>query len=248
MTLETQVNAAVPNLRPFFGFYGGKWRDAVKHYPKPRHDVLVEPFAGSAGYAVRYAHKKVVLCDADPVIAAVWDYLIKAEAKEILAIPDVPHDGCVADLGLCQEAAWLVGFWMNRGASRPRKKPSKWMRDNIRPGSFWGERVRTTIASQVEVIRHWKVHNVTYDKCPVTGPATWFVDPPYQKAGRHYFYSSKDINFEHLGEWCQSLEGQTIVCENEGADWLSFRRLAEVKTTRSKKRSVEVVWTNEELD
>lgn len=26
---------AEPMLRPFFGFYGGKWRDALKHYLRP---------------------------------------------------------------------------------------------------------------------------------------------------------------------------------------------------------------------
>jgi hypothetical protein len=40
------VCAAVPQLRPFFGFYGGKWRDALKHYPPPEHDTIIEPFAG----------------------------------------------------------------------------------------------------------------------------------------------------------------------------------------------------------
>ena len=33
-------------LRPFFSYYGGKWRSAVKHYPAPEFDQIVEPFAG----------------------------------------------------------------------------------------------------------------------------------------------------------------------------------------------------------
>lgn len=229
-------------MRPFFGFYGGKWRTALKHYPAPVHDVLVEPFAGSAGYAVRYPHKKVVLCDADPVIAGVWDYLIRVTPSEILSIPDVPTGGSVDDLKLCQEAAWLVGFWMNRGASRPRKRPSKWMREGLRPGSFWGDRVRNTIASQVDHIRHWKVYNLPYTDCPVQGTASWFVDPPYKKAGKHYVYGSKDIDFAHLGEWCRAREGQVIVCENEGAAWLPFEHVANIKTTRKGLRSAEVAW------
>ena len=40
--------AAVAGLRPFFGYYGGKWRDAVKHYPEPAFETIIEPFAGSA--------------------------------------------------------------------------------------------------------------------------------------------------------------------------------------------------------
>ena len=44
----------VTRLRPFFCYYGGKWRAAPK-YPPPEHDTIVEPFAGAAGYATRYA-------------------------------------------------------------------------------------------------------------------------------------------------------------------------------------------------
>jgi site-specific DNA-adenine methylase len=235
---------SVSQLRPFFGYFGGKWRDALKSYPAPQHDTIVEPFAGSAGYALRYAHKKVVLCEIDPVIAGVWKYLIRATAKEILSIPDVPSDSTVDDLGICEEAKWLVGLWLNRGIAYPRKSPSKWMRDGIRPGSFWGQRVRATISSQLERIRHWTILNCSYDQAP-TEEATWFIDPPYIEAGRHYRFGSAKIDFEQLAEWCRARPGQAIVCENEGATWLPFRHLGSFKTTRTKKLSKEVYWINE---
>jgi hypothetical protein len=163
--------SAVLSMRPFFGFYGGKWRDTPRHYPAPAHEVIVEPFAGSAGYSVRYADRRVILGEKDPIIYAVWDYLIHVPAHEILAIPDLEDGQTVADLTISQEARWLVGFWLNRGASRPRTGRSAWMRDGIRPGSFWGERVRRTIASQVERIRHWKVYNCSYEDLPFRGEA-----------------------------------------------------------------------------
>ena len=244
MTPQHNPPATQIEPRPFFGFYGGKWRDTPKHYPTPVHDTIVEPFAGSAGYSLRYYDRRVVLCEIDPVIAGTWTFLTRASAAEIRAIPDLDHDQTVDDLEVCEEARWLVGFWLNRGASAPRKSPSRWMRDGIRPGSFWGERVRETIASQVDLIRHWEVHNVSYEECPVSGMATWFVDPPYQSAGRHYRHGSDCIDFEALGAWCQSRAGQVIVCENEGADWLDFEPLADVKTTRRASRSREVIWTS----
>lgn len=233
-------------LRPFFGYYGGKWRDAVKHYPAPLHDVIVEPFAGSAGYSLRHYDRKVVLYELDPILCGVWDFLINASATEILAIPDVPLDGSVDDLNVVQEARWLVGFWMNRGTASPRKRPSKWMREGIRPGSFWGDRVRTTIASQVDAIRHWEIRQGSYQGIEDFPTATWFVDPPYQVAGKHYKHGSEGIDFAHLGEWCRGLPGQVIVCENDGADWLPFEPLADIKTTRSGRRSLEVIWSNEQ--
>lgn len=238
------TSVTVREMRPFFGFYGGKWRDALKHYPPPSFETIVEPFAGSAGYALRHADRRVVLCEVDPVLVAVWRYLIRVRPEEILTIPDLELGQTVDDLGICEEARWLVGFWLNRGAAGPRRSPSKWMREGIRPGSFWGDRVRRTIASQVGLIRHWQVFNCSYEDCPVTGEATWFIDPPYQFAGQHYRFGSDQIDYDALGRWCHSREGQVIVCENEGAAWLPFRVLTDVKTTRAEFRSIEVCWLN----
>jgi hypothetical protein len=233
-------------LRPFFGYYGGKWRNAPKHYAVPRFDTIVEPFAGSAGYSVRYYGRKVVLCELDPVLSAVWTYLVRVSEIEILRLPLLGSDETVDDLqGLCQEAKWLIGLWLNRGVASPRKSPSKWMRDGIRPGSFWGERVRQMIASQVGKIRHWMIYNCSYEDCPVRRRSTWFIDPPYEFAGQYYRYGSRGIDYRALGAWCRSLTGQVIVCENLGADWLPFRPLADVKTTRAASRSLEVVWTKD---
>lgn len=231
-------------LRPFFGYYGGKWRNALKHYPEPIFDTIVEPFAGSAGYALRYAARKVVLCEIDPTIASVWKYLIRVSSEEIRSLPLLKGSESVDDLNVCQEAKWLIGLWLNRGVAAPRKTPSKWMRDGIRPGSFWGERVRQTIAAQVDQIRHWKIKACSYEDCSIERPATWFIDPPYEQAGRYYRYGCADVDYKALAKWCRTRPGQTIVCENEGATWLPFRALADVKTTRARSRSKEVYWVN----
>jgi hypothetical protein len=225
-------------LRPFFSFYGGKWRIA-HHYPAPVHDTVIEPFAGSAGYALRYADRKVVLVELDPVVAGVWRYLVRVKASEIRAIPDLPLDGTVDDLRVCAEARWLVGFWLNRGGARSKKSPSHWMRSGIRPGSFWGERVRETVASQLDSIRHWRVLEGDY-RCAPDVNATWFVDPPYAHQGKHYRCSV--VDYPALSSWCRSRTGQVIVCENAGASWLPFAPLADTKTTRAGRRSREAVW------
>lgn len=216
-----------PQLRPFFHYYGGKWR-AIKHYPEPNHETIVEPFAGAAGFSVRHAHRKIILCDIDPVLSGVWRYLIRVKAKEILAIPDIDPDRTIDDIKVPQEAKWLVGFWLNGGVASPRKSPSKWMR--IRSGLFWGPRVRQRIASQVDSIRHWQIFNCSYVDAPTPRAATWFVDPPYEVAGMHYRYGSAQLDYEAIGAWCRSRPGQVIVCENEGAAWLPFSKLADVNT------------------
>lgn len=225
-----------PGLRPFFSYYGGKWR-AFRRYPEPAYATIVEPFAGSAGYATRYPERQVDLYDADEAVAGVWDYLIRTPEAEIRRLPlDFDH---VDELTrVPQEARWLIGFWLNHGAAAPCKSPSSWMRAGKHTTSFWGEAIRERIASQVGSIRHWTITHGQFDKAP-NDPATWFIDPPYQTpAGRHYRHS--DLDYEVLGEWCQERIGQVIVCEQDGADWLPFESIGATKSTLGKSR--EVAW------
>lgn len=218
-------------MRPFFCYYGGKWR-AAPLYPPPEHATIVEPFAGAAGYATRYPDRNVVLVERDPIVAGLWRYLTRATVSEIMALPDMPLDGStVDDMDVGQEARWLIGFWLNKGASSPRKSPSKWMRSRIRPNSYWGPEIRSIIASQVDRIRHWQVIEGSYEQAPDV-EATWFVDPPYQKAGKHYRCS--ELDFSGLAAWCQTRAGLTVVCENVGADWLPFVPYQRIKASESK--------------
>lgn len=231
-------------LKPFFTYYGGKYRVAP-YYPKPVYDVIVEPFAGSAGYSLRYPGRRVFLSDVDPVIVGVWDFIIRASESDVRSLPAaVEHvDGLV---GVPQEARWLIGFWLNKGCAAPSKSPSAWMRGGTHASSFWGDTVKHRIASQQPFVRHWEVSECSYSDLPVR-PATWFVDPPYAgKAGRHY--RRNVIVYPELGRWCQSLPGQVVVCEAEGADWLPFVPFRPVKGT-TKMAGVgasknEVFWTS----
>jgi hypothetical protein len=203
--------------------------------------VIIEPFAGSAGYGLRYPDRDVILIERDPVVAALWRYLIGATSAEILALPDIEEGQRVADMGVCPGASALIGFWVNRGSCFPCQAPSAWMRDGRYPGSFWGPSVRARVASGVARISHWVILEGDYTDAPDID-ATWFVDPPYQQAGKHYRHGSSDINYAHLAEWCRARQGQVIVCEQSGADWLPFGRPRSEKTTRKGKRSLEVEW------
>lgn len=60
-------------MGPFFKIFGSKHRLAAT-YPRPEHDTVIEPFAGAAGYATRYADRRVVLFEVDPKIVALWSY------------------------------------------------------------------------------------------------------------------------------------------------------------------------------
>lgn len=243
MTCLARSRTNKSGLKPFFTFYGGKWR-AAPHYPPPVHDTIIEPFAGSAGYSLRYPDRKVILVERDPLIAATWRYLIRVSPSEILALPDIAMDQTVDDVPLSEDARLLIGWWLHKGGTNPRKRPSTWMRSRIRPNSYWGQTIRARIASQVESIRHWKIIEGDHWLAP-TVSATWFVDPPYQIAGKHYRHSA--VDYPRLAEWCIERQGQTIVCENVGADWLPFKPWRNVKASPAKhggKVSHEAIWTH----
>jgi len=230
------------NLKPFFCYYGGKWRSAPR-YPRPIFGTVIEPFAGGAGYSLRYSQLNVILYEVDPVIHGLWDYLIKVSSQEIMSLPDSVDN--VDDLTCAEEAKWLVGFWLNKATTQPCKTASAWAKGGLRPNSHWGTVIKGRIASQVDMIRHWRVYNQSYENIP-DQKVTWFIDPPYQNAvGRHYKFNKVDFN--KLGVWCQSRSGQVVVCEQEGANWLPFEPFAKTKAmggTRGKAYSEEVIWAN----
>lgn len=235
-------------LRPFFKRYGGKWR-AAPRYPAPLHDTIVEPFAGAAGYALRYHDRHVVLVDADPVIVGIWDFLIGATEAEVLSLPDVANDQTVDDVRAPREARDLIGFWLNGGTANPCKRPSAWMREGSHPGVYWGPAARERIASQLGAVRHWRVKQGDYREAEQVALATYFVDPPYVVAGHHYKHGSRGIDFDALGAWCRGLRGQAIVCEAQGAGWLPFEAMRDQLSTPGRGRagmSKEAVWTNGE--
>jgi site-specific DNA-adenine methylase len=179
-------------LKPFFSYFGSKYK-LSKKYHAPTKSVLIEPFAGSACYSLHYPHKQVKLFDKYDVICSIWDYLINVSESELLSLPLIDFDKSVDDYIRIKDDA------CNR----------------------WTNAKKAQIANQLEYIRHWKIEQKSYEEIE-NEDATWFIDPPYQVAGKGYKESSRNIDFDHLGNWCKQRQGEIIVCENEGATWLPF--------------------------
>ncbi len=215
-------------LKSFACFYGGKWRIALK-YPKPEYGTIIEPFSGLAGYSTRYYDRDIILIEADPAIAKMWQWLIQVSSAEINALPDIVDD--LRKLNLSSEARTLIGFWLNKGGTTPCHIPSSWMRSNIRPNSYWGTIIRQRIANQVQYIRHWRVIHGDYSLAP-NKEATWFIDPPYHAGGHKYKFNT--IDYGMLNRWSMSRRGQVMVCEVEGADWLPFSPFVRAKANPGK--------------
>ena len=218
-----------------FSYYGSKSK-IVHLYPPPKHGLIIEPFAGSARYALRYFDREVLLIDKYPVIVEIWKYLQQASEKDILGLPKLQKQERIPDsLSVIEKR--LLGFMVVNAAAAPQSKVCSFEGINV-------ERDLKRVANNLHKIRHWKIQLGTYLDAPSV-EATWFIDPPYFKGGEHYVHSTKQLDFEQLSDWCKSRKGQTIVCENSAASWLPFNRLCRMHG--SMKATTEVFWTNERV-
>lgn len=191
-----------------FYYYGRKKRIA-KLYPEPKHGLIIEPFAGSAAYSLHGDRWRndVLLIDNNIHVKDVWEFLLNSSKKDIELLPDELQE----DLPI--GATKLIGFHLNPGSTQPKLTPTKFNR--------WSAGKRY-ISENIHKIKHWNFIFGEYQDCPNVN-ATWFIDPPYQKAGK--WYQSNNINYEHLAQWTKNREGQVIACDAPDADWLNFRKL-----------------------
>jgi hypothetical protein len=230
------------NLRAI-NYYGSKVANAHR-YPAPIHDMIVEPFAGGAGYSLLHWQKRVILVDLDPAIVGVWRYLIDTTPDEIMALPLIEPGQDVRELG-CSGGGRLLISWCLNQLAHPARHMSSWAVYHTKRGAacYWGNRRRKQAALIAGRVKHWQIFAGSYADAPDI-EATWFVDPPYADGGRRYKHSA--IDYAALASWCHARCGQTIVCEREGADWLPFRPLYNAPTQApsqgTRRRHLEAVW------
>lgn len=217
-----------------WSYYGSKSK-IVDLYPPPKHNKIIEPFAGSARYSLKYWQNDVLLVDKYEVIIKIWKWLQACSKEDVLSLPEYnPKDEF--DKTLIDEERWLIGFSCNRGSAMPKNVAGGY--DDVK--SNWVFR-KKEIAKDLHKIKHWDIRVGGYDEIPNT-EATWFIDPPYQFGGEYYKCSSKAIDFIHLSDWCKERVGQAIVCENSKANWLPFRPIREYKGQLN--TTVESMWSN----
>jgi hypothetical protein len=239
-----------PTYGPLIPYYGAKWRSS-HWYPAPQSRRIVEPFAGAAGYALRFCSSATVveLSDASRHISAAWNLLLSARYRpEIIrqlpaaveSVDDVP-----------EYARALIGFWLNPGSATPKRTPSKRGREGdgiYFAGSVWSAKTRDRIASDMASLpgewwftqRDWRE---TLDALMLSTASTVFVDPPYQgTVGRYYPGKWTTNDYEQLGDACLRLaeRHQVIVCERQGATWLPFQPLHVYHG--SYRNGMEVIW------
>lgn len=246
-------------MRPLFRWFGSKWQMA-KHYGPPRSDLVIEPFAGSAGYSVYWQPKHVILYDLEDRVVKLWEWLIGCSVKDIMDLPDWIESPSMV-LEQRPEVELLMTCWMSFGRREKLHKESSMLyyndfvatyRDGAPPTkrvpggdtSAWGPGAKRRLIRQKPLIDKWKVVKSDYKDVDNTD-AHWFIDPPYQSQMKVY---NKDdvIDYKHLADWSKSRNGPTDVCEQIGADWLPFEPLRR-NISLSRKHYTEVVWSSDNL-
>jgi hypothetical protein len=221
-----------------WSYYGAK-TNIVGLYPPPKYDIIIEPFAGSARYALKYWDREIILIDKYPVIVGVWKWLQQCSEKDILSLP---RPGRTDDLRNytfdCKAALDFMGFIVGCGAERPRFTPTD--RKTVQRPNHVNYNLQR-IAKNLFKIRNWTIKEGDYTDAPDL-TATWFINPPYKEGGQSYVMSNKHIDFTKLAEWSRNRKGQAIVCENTKADWMDFVPIIEQRG--SLKKSTEAMWTN----
>jgi site-specific DNA-adenine methylase len=227
-----------------FYYYGAK-NLLSRYYPEPRYDTIIEPFAGSAAYSCFHLLKnknlKALLCDKDDDVAETWDFLLKCSERDILnyKTPTIGEHAYEFLIKTCT---------VSNASSKCKKMKYTERLDRV----FQIQKRRILkflpIRDRITFI-HGDYSNIKNLE------NTWFIDPPYQitdKNGSVFQngdgYSKKcnvsNIEFEKLGDWCRGRNGQVIVCEKEGANWLPFEKFRTNKTSLNKNYN-EVIYTND---
>lgn len=220
-----------------WSYYGSKSK-IIDLYPRPNKDKIIEPFAGSARYALKYFDKEVTIVDKYETVIKIWKWLQQCSENDILSLPKFKGGESIKGIKWdCEAQGLFMGYMVGRGLATPQYKVSPFVASEKQ---YHFEFTYKRIASELFKIKHWDIILGSYDDLE-NNNATWFIDPPYQFGGK--YYKERNIDFNNLSEWCKSRNGQVIVCENTKATWLPFNPLSQIQGCLHK--TTEAIWTNE---
>lgn len=220
---------------PLFKWFGSKWLSS-KTLPHPEYDAICEPFAGGAGYSLRYNTKKVFIAETNQHLFNLWHWLVgPATEDDIRSIPiNIPEGTDIRTLGLSDGQALLLKNWQRTNNVGDCWTISPW---GNKPGQ-WTANTRARVSAEVHLIKHWRVFSdasVLLDALsPMMRPMTWFLDPPYIF---NISYGCRP-DYNALAQQVRKLPGQVIVCEavcpktDKVPDWLPFEFFGSRITSR----------------
>jgi len=217
-----------------FSYYGSKSK-IVDYYPPPKYGKVIEPFAGSARYALKYWDRDILLVDKYDVVIDIWKWLQQCSEGDISSLPKLKKGDDIRNMNLTKNELLFLSIACGAGASLPQYSVSALGEQNAKT-------LYSNTIKNLHKIKHWQIKLGSYQDLP-NEEATWFIDPPYEFGGHRYQHSNSNIDFIELSEWCKGRNGQAIVCENTKATWLPFKPV--IKFTGTQKNiTVEAIWSN----
>ena len=216
-----------------FSYYGSKSK-IVGLYPPPKYGKIIEPFAGSARYSLKYFDRDILLIEKYEPLVKIWKWLQIATEKDLDNLPILKRGQKISDFNLSENEKLFLSFCVSEGTTTGRNSVTE------RASSKIEYKIKTT-KEILPKIKHWNIKLGCYSELE-NELATWFIDAPYQRGGEHYKHNTKNLDFDSLSNWAKNRLGQIIVCENDGANWLPFIPLKDY--WGGIKRSTEVIYTN----
>lgn len=236
---------------PLFKWFGSKWLSA-RLMPVPERDTVIEPYAGSAGYSLRHASKRVILWEDNPLVRELWHWLTgPATPEAIREIPLGVEPGTdIRTLGLTRGQELLLKHWQRTNNVGDCWTVSPW---GNKPGQ-WTANTRARVAEDIMCVKHWEVRRPEPEDMRW---ATIFYDPPYEYNYR-YGFKPDAFDFADLAtaakHWGKNT--QVIVCEARCPKtgiaplYLPFRDFGSRITSRRKAgcntHSRELIWVSTE--
>lgn len=224
---------------PLFKCFGSKWTSA-RLLPKPTGEVIVEPFAGSAGYSLRHPHLDVVLYESSAHLRTLWKWIIEeASETDVRDIPLGLAPGTdIRTLGLSEGQALLLKNWQRTNNVGDLWKTSVW---GHLPGQ-WTANTRARVSEEIAIVKHWKMSDeedgISAFDLHKGRKFTFMIDPPYQY---NFKYLSAAMDYPLLAYLAQGVEGQVLAlegaCTKTGKvpDYLPFEYFTSQVTSRRKK-------------
>lgn len=204
--VQTPVNTASVTHRSPFRYPGGKtWlvphvRRWLQSRPKPT--VFVEPFCGGASVGLAVAAEelacRVVLCELDACVAAVWRVIVTGDAEALarkIESYELTRDNVMADLGRQPDTdvEWAFQTILRNRVQRGgvMAKRAGLMRAGERGRGIASRWYPGTLARRIRQIGEYRdrIEFIEGDAFSVIAThrqdpeAAYFIDPPYTAGG-----------------------------------------------------------------